>query len=267
MKARSPIVLLTDFGTKDAYAATLKGVILSAYPQALIVDLTHEIAPQNVVQAAYVLEAAYPYFPKGSVFVTVVDPGVGSQRKILAVKSPAGIFLAPDNGILSRILPRFEKYEIRAVTNADFFRKEVSRTFHGRDCFAPAAARLAKTPSDFSKTGPKLNQIHRAHFPKFKIQKGALQAEVVYIDHFGNAFTNLARPDLEAAGKLSNYRIRIHDRGEIGPIRDSYHEVKAGEPLALFGSNGILELAVNQGSAAAVLNLKEGTSIEVFQKT
>jgi len=256
-----PIVLLTDFGTKDAYAASMKGVILGICPKAILIDLTHEMGPQNVREASFVLEAAYPYFPAGTIFVCVVDPGVGSEREILGARTGAGIFLAPDNGLLTRILVREKNPEIRPVTNRRFFLKKVSSTFHGRDCFAPTAAHLAINPSLFSKLGPRISHFRKLDFPVPRVSAGKLRGEVVYFDHFGNAFTNITKEFLKENNRAL-HQVRLKGR-KLGRIRRSYFEAALGEAVAVFSSTGVLEIAVNQGSAREKLRLQEGSRVEV----
>jgi S-adenosylmethionine hydrolase len=239
----------------------MKGVILSLHPQARIIDLTHEIEPQNVRQAAFVLEAAYRFFPQGSIFVSVVDPGVGSERKIIAAKTPQGIFLAPDNGLLTSLLID-TPLEVRSVTNARFFLEKVSSTFHGRDCFSPAAARLAMDPGRFKELGPRLKEWKEI-LRNSAIQRGKrVQGEIVYFDRFGSAFSNISK-NLLPPGKVGkHWKVRLHGRS-LGSLRKSYFEVKPGAAVPVWSSNGILEVAVNQGSARKLLRLKEGMRIDV----
>lgn len=263
MPRSHPIVLLTDFGLKDAYVASMKAVIFSLFPEAKIVDLTHEVGPQNVRQAAFLLEAVYSYFPKGSIFVSVVDPGVGSERKILAAKTEKGIFLAPDNGLLTRILEKERKYELRVVTNSRFFLEKVSKTFHGRDCFAPTAARIAKEPSRFRELGPRLGRFKKLDFPSPNVTPKKIVGEIVYFDHFGNAFTNIHRKLLRACGKNVVPRVRAGGKA-LGTMRSSYFEAKTGQVVAVISSTDLVEIAVNHGSAQKKLNLKEGDPIEIF---
>lgn len=258
MKPFHPIVLLTDFSLKDIYVASIKGVILSLFPEATMVDLSHEIEPQNVRQAAFCLEASYSLFPTGSIFVCVVDPGVGSERSILAAKTKKGIFLAPDNGLLTRVLEKEKPFELRIATNRKFFRKEISHTFHGRDCFAPLAARLAMNPVLFSGLGPKVRNFHRLDSPKPKIRKGKVSGEVLFFDHFGNAFTNIP-----GTVPSSSFSVRVKGKN-LGSIRKSYFEVPQGKAVAVISSSNWLELAVNHGSAREKLKLREGTCVEVY---
>jgi len=256
-------VLLTDFGLRDSYAASIKGVILSLFPRAVIVDLSHEVEPQNLFQAAFLLEATYPYFPAGSVFVTVVDPGVGSERRILAARTPHGIFLAPDNGILAGVLAKEKQFELRVVTNRKFFLPSVSHTFHGRDCFAPVAARLAKNPSLFSRLGPPVHKFTRLHFASPHEEGGRVFGEILYFDHFGNAFANISKDSMRGIRKKGGTQVRVKGK-RIGVIRNSYYQGRKGEAIAVFSSSNLLEIAVNQGSAREKLKLREGVPVEVF---
>ncbi len=257
-----PIILLTDFGTKDTYVASMKGVILSLFPQATLVDLSHEVEPQNVTQAAFLLEWTYSYCPTGSVFISVVDPGVGSKRQILAAKTPRGIFLAPDNGLLTRILNKEKKCELRSVTNRNFFLKKVSFTFHGRDCFSPTGARLAKNPSLFSKLGPRTGDFVKLPLQNPRKEKGKIASKILFFDHFGNAFINLHRSFLGKPGRESCVVVKGK---KIGPIRRSYYEVKKGKVVAVFNSMDLLEIGINQGSAKEALKLKTGDAVEVIE--
>ena len=254
-----PIVLLTDFGIEDGYAASMKGVILSLNPGALIVDLTHEVEPQNIFQAAFLLETVCRFFPPKTIFVSVVDPGVGSRRRILAVKTRHGLFLAPDNGLLTRVLQREKSYELRAVTNQSFFMKKISHTFHGRDCFAPTAARLAARPARFSALGPRVNDFVRLSVPGPSLRGKKMEGEILFFDRFGNAFTNIHQNDL----RTSFPQVRVKGKS-LGPLRRSYYEVGKGKPIALISSSGLLEIAVNHGSAERKLKLKKGSRIEIF---
>jgi len=257
-----PIVLMTDFGTKDAYVASMKGVILRIFPSVTVIDLTHEIEPQNVKQGAFVLEAASPYFPLGSIFVSVVDPGVGSERRILAAKTRQGIFLAPDNGLLTRVLEKEKGFELRVVTHRHFFLEEISPTFHGRDCFAPTAASLAKNPSQFYKLGPRISNFKRFPFPSPRREGRRVIGEVIYFDHFGNAFTNISKGSVSAARK-GKPEVRVKGK-KIGPICQSYFEAPPREAVAVFSSTNLLEIAVSHGSAKKRLGLREGARVELF---
>lgn len=261
MSSLHPIVLLTDFGLRDNYVASIKGVILGLFPQAALVDLSHEVEPQNLFHAAFLLEATYPYFPASSVFVTVVDPGVGSKRQILAARTRHGIFLAPDNGILAGILAKEKTFELRVVTNRRFFRADVSHTFHGRDCFAPTAARLAKNPGLFRSLGPRRQHYHQLKFSLPKIGRRGISGEVIFFDRFGNAFTNIRLKDIEK--KVDRTRGCVKAGRKRLALLNAYYQVPKGKALALINSTGVLEIAVNQGSAREALKLTEGAPVEV----
>ena len=225
------IALLTDFGVEDPYAGVLKAVILSRCPCANIVDLCHGIRPQDVRQAAFALRSSAPYFPDRTLFVCVVDPGVGSSRAVLWARSRRHAFLAPDNGLLSWLGRDERLLEIRRVTNRALFLPAVSRTFHGRDVFAPVAAALAGGLAP-SRLGPRTRGLLRLRPPR----RGA----VLFLDRFGNAVTNLRPTDLKGARSLEA-------SGTSFPLRTHYGAVRRGLPLALVGSSGFIELSVREG--------------------
>ena len=262
MTRMRPIVLLTDFGTKDSYVASMKGVILSIFPEALLVDLSHEVAPQNIAQAALLLEWTYSYFPPNTLFVSVVDPGVGSERRILAAKTKKGIFLAPDNGLLSRVLKREKAIELRHVTNSKFFLPKVSFTFHGRDCFAPTGARLARNPKDFSKLGPKTKEFTPLKILEPKLRGSRIEGEILFFDHFGNAFVNIPKSLVQSHRDSASARVLVKGKS-LGRIRRSYFEVEKGKAVPVFSSVDLLEIAVNHGSARERLKLNEGDRVEI----
>ncbi len=262
----SVISLLTDFGLFDPYAGIMKGVIASICPEAQIIDLTHQVAAQDVARAAFFLASAYPYFPKETIHVAVVDPGVGSSRGIAAVKTPAGVFLAPDNGLLTLILEEQQVLAAFRVENPDIFIHPVSRTFHGRDIFAPAAARLA-CGMDMEKLGARIDAeslIRLDSLPKPELdEKGRLLGFVTAVDGFGNLVSNIRLSDIEKAFK-GKTDICIHAGGRvISGISDSYVSVAEGELLAIIGSTGCLEISVNRGDAAGHLNIGSGGKIMV----
>ena len=227
------VALLTDFGSKDPYAGVLRGVILSRCPGANVVDLCHGIEPQYVRQAAFALMSSAPYFPEGTLFVCVVDPGVGSARRILWARSRRHSFLAPDNGLLSWLGPGERLLEVRRVTARSLFLPAVSATFHGRDIFAPVAAALAGGLSP-SRLGPRARGLVRLRFPR--------RPEVLFLDGFGNAVTNLRPADLRGARGLKASGTRF-------PLRTHYGAVGRGLPLALVGSSGFIELSLREGRA------------------
>lgn len=234
---RGPIALITDFGLRDPYVAAIKGVILSIAPDACIVDVTHEVPPFSVREAAVALQAVVPFFPPGTVFVAVVDPGVGGKRKILLGRRDDRYFLAPDNGLLGFL----EGAEFREVSNRKLFLRNVSATFHGRDIFAPVAARLVKGLAP-SRVGPKLRSICRL--------PDGRPGRIVAIDHFGNLITDLPPG-----------RAFVRIRGRRVPVVPTYSAAPRGALVAVVGSRGTLEVSVVQGSARRRLRARVGDPV------
>ena len=258
------ITLLTDFGAQDEYAGVLKGAVLSVDPSAVIVDLSHGICPQAVDQAARMLAASYAFFPTGSIHVAVVDPGVGTSREIIAVRYHGHYFLAPNNGLLwPLVLESPSSAPVFQVENKTLFRHPVSRTFHGRDIFAPVAGHLSK--------GVPLDQLGRL-LPVERVKKLEVQIPeltsgseirglVVSVDRFGNLVTNIGASHL-AGLKSGKLLIDLSGR-QIEGVADSYADGKPSAPVALLGSRGCLEIAVYAGSAADLLNCGKGTPVAV----
>lgn len=259
---KSPIVLLTDFGLKDHYVGVLKGVILSIHPSAQIADLSHGVEPQNVAHGASLLEIGYSMFPKGSIFVCVVDPGVGTKRKILGVKTQHYYFLGPDNGLLSLALKHEKNVTVRSVENSKYFRTDLpSSTFHGRDIFSPTGAHLAKNPAIFSKLGPLLSSIHLLNLPKVKRSKNEIIGEILYFDHFGNAITNIHRGDAEESF-WKKAQIHANDL-LVGNLKSTYGS-DTKSLLAVINSSSQLELAIPGGSAQKEASLSVGDVIRII---
>ena len=255
------IALLTDFGLTDNYVGIMKGVILAINPEARLVDLTHEIEVQNVFQAALVLKSAYRYFAKGTIFLCVVDPGVGSLRQAIIVQAGEHFFVGPDNGIFSFVVAEQKTIRIWTITNVRYFLNPVSRTFHGRDIFAPVAAHLSKgtTPGRF---GPRQTGLVRLAWPRPKISKDGREilGQIVDIDRFGNLITNIENEKVLAwSGKM----VVIIKGRKIGRIAMSYTEGKNGELLALPGSKDLLEISVNRGSAQKALHGQRGDLVRI----
>ena len=250
------ITLMTDFGQKDGYVAAMKGVILSIAPEVQLVDITHSIAPQDVLEAAFVLASAAPYFPQDAIHLIVVDPGVGSARRALAVKTSQGIYVAPDNGVLAPSLKSEPPAAIISLTNERFWRTlDPSRTFHGRDIFAPVAAHLAGgTPIE--RMGDEVQTIEGLELPKvIEDANGTMRGKIVHVDHFGNLISNIAESALER-----NMRVQIRGE-EIGQVQQTYAHVAPGEPVALVGSHGYLEIAIRNGNAAERLGARRGSQV------
>jgi hypothetical protein len=261
MKPSGIVALITDFGFRDWYAGAMKGVILSINPDAAIVDVTHGIDPGDITGAALALRSSYRFFPGGTVHVVVVDPGVGSGRKILLSEWSRHLFLAPDNGILSCALGMGALRNVRSVERAQFWRGRVSRTFHGRDILAPVAAHLSRGVPPV-RMGPACKNPVRHVLPlPTDVGGNEVRAEVIHVDRFGNLITNLD----EGAPILKSGRgivIRIRGR-EIKGIRDSYQAVRRGALLAICGSSGYCEISVNGGDASKELGARRGTALSV----
>jgi S-adenosylmethionine hydrolase len=262
------IALLTDFGFKDSYVGVMKGVILRRAPGAPIVDLCHNVMPQDVLEAGFVLSGAYEYFPDGTVFVCVVDPGVGSKRRILCMETPRHLFLAPDNGLLSVFMAEIPNRTFYEVTNESLFLESVSDTFHGRDIFAPVAAALAMG-LDPERLGPKTERVGSLDLAlPIRTADGVLRGQVIYVDQFGNVITNLSQKALEpdVVSRRKKVVVRIGGR-EIRGLSKSYKEAGPRGLLAIMGSSGYLEISVNGGSAQAELQTNRGDEVTVsFEK-
>jgi len=218
--------------------------------------------PQDVAEAAFVLSASYRYFPPGTVFVCVVDPGVGTDRAVLCMRAAGKIFLAPDNGLLSVIEEEAGREEVRKVSEQRYWLAEPSSTFHGRDIFAPVAAHLAQGV-EIEKLGPVQRYIRKLRLPKpIRAADGSLRGEIIYIDQFGNLITNIRGSTLarEGDGPDEGVLVRVKRR-QVQGIAGAYADREPGELLALVGSSGYLEIAVNQGSAAALLGCEKGDSV------
>jgi len=258
------VALLTDFGTRDHYVGVMKGVILGRCRHAHIVDVSHGITPQDVTEAAFVLSAAYRYFPEGTLFVCVVDPGVGGERGIICMEANGQVFLAPDNGLLGVVANQSRPKAIHSVQKRRYFLPEVSSTFHGRDIFAPVAAHLCSgvEPKDL---GPPLAHVRPLSLPRpIKTAGGVLRGEVIYVDQFGNLITNVTEGALQTAFAVPREQIEVRVRGGVvRGIAGSYCDVPEGELVALIGSSGYLEVALNKGSAAAHLGCSRGETVRL----
>nr|MBC7243969.1 SAM-dependent chlorinase/fluorinase [Chloroflexota bacterium] len=255
----SIITLLSDFGTADGYAGVMHGVILSINPKAVVVDICHDIAPQDIHTAAFVLSTVYPYFPAGTVHVVIVDPGVGSERRALAVRTAHGTFVAPDNGVLSYVFARESISEVVHLTNARYWLSPLSNTFHGRDLFAPVAAHISLGVA-LSDMGPAIQDPVRFAVTEALVQNdGSIHGQVLHVDRFGNIITNVPR-ELLTTGQSW----RVHIAGyEVDSLSKTYAGAADGALLALIGSSGHLEIAVRNGNAAAMLKADRGTEVVV----
>ena len=285
----APIVLTTDFGLSDAFVGVMKGVILRINPLATIIDLTHDIRPQNLQQGAFVLGVNYPYFPPGSIPGAGVDPGVGTNRRAIVLETPGAVFVAPDNGLLSEVIKRnlptgknieqpqdgspgvvdlpdsLKAYEL---TEGSYRLEPVSSTFHGRDVFAPAAAHISMGVAP-AEMGPRIDKLVYHPLPEPTRTGDVLAGEVIYVDRYGNLITNISRSDFSIA-EGSSAKASVEIAGcQIHGLSRTFHDEQAGvvsspavPPLvALFGSSGYLEVAVPDGNAAQSLSAGTGTIV------
>jgi len=252
------ITLTTDFSIHDPYVAAMKGVILNHCPDVTIVDISHSIQPQNVDEAAFILNGVYRYFPKGAIHVVVVDPGVGSDRAVLAVDTSDYLFLAPDNGVLKYIFNDSPKARVFRVINRELFLKNVSNTFHGRDVFAPVSAHLA-SGHPIESVGESCSDYIQGEIKNSTVEENSISGEIIYIDGFGNGITNINQEQITGR---KNIRIRIGDRA-IQMLVSSYSEGAIGEILVIIGSFGTLEIAVREGNAQKMLNFQSGDLVQV----
>ncbi len=259
------LTLTTDFGTRDAYVASMKGVVLSLAPTLQLIDISHQIAPQDIMEAAFVLKDAFPFYPRGTVHLAVIDPGVGTERPPVALEKDGHYFVGPDNGLFPLILNTCEGMEpdhAVVLDNPAFWRTPTpSPTFHGRDVFAPVAAHLAMgTPlSEFGTSVSHLKQLRWA-LPIADTQ--GIQGWIVHIDRFGNCITNIAHSLYTRHAKGRTHKSYVGSAIVQG-LHPTYATVSHGEPLVLFGSNGYLEVAVNNGNAATLLSIRKGDPINI----
>ena len=258
------VSLLTDFGTADYFVGAMKGALLSVNPRAQVVDITHEIPPQDIEAGAFTLLAAFEAFPAGTVHVAVVDPGVGSARRAVVVEGGGHLFVGPDNGVFGHVYERVGQFRIFHITNEKYFRARVSETFHGRDVFAPVAGALSGgvRAEEF---GPEVADFVRLPLARPRRDaEGALVASVIHVDRFGNCVTNITRQDLTEDDIRRGARLVVGER-EIRSFRRFFAEEggRAGEPFAVWGSAGLLELAVFRDSAARVLGASRGQRVTV----
>lgn len=259
---RPSIALLSDFGTRDHYAGTMKGVILGICPEVTLIDITHEITAHDVLEGALQLAASYKYFPAGTVFLAVVDPGVGSQRRGIAAEAGDYKFVAPDNGVLTVVLRENPPRRVVELSERRYARPTVTRTFEGRDRFAPAAAWLAKG-TQLAALGRTVADYVRLELPALETTPAEIRGVVVHVDRFGNLVTNIDRRSFESFGKAPG-PIRIAASGRpVERLVSTYAEIGAGEVCALFGSSDHLELAANAASAADLLGLTRGAPVEI----
>lgn len=252
------ITLITDFGWEDAYVAAMKGVILGLAPDVTLVDVSHQVPPQDILHASLLLEGILPYYPPQTIHLLVVDPGVGTQRRPIAIRTEQALFVGPDNGVLTPALDLPGEKVVVHLTESHFFRHPVSQTFHGRDIFAPVAAYLARGVP-LETMGPAIRDPVRLPLPApARAGEGIWLAEVIHVDRFGNCVTNLRATDLE--GPSEEWTFEVAGRLLRG-LKPTYAAVPEGALLALVGSTGRVEIAQRNGHAARSLGLSRGVRV------
>ncbi len=257
------IALLSDFGLEDSFVASMKAVIYSINPIAKIVDITHAVSPQNIKEAAFHLQVCYKYFPKGTIFVCVVDPGVGSNREPILLITDEYLFLAPNNGLLSPIIQNSSKFVCFNLSE-NFKSKDISNTFHGRDIFATAAANLSLDENKYNSSKP-IDSSELVVFPKPFLKQnegGCIKTEIRHIDHFGNLITSITLKEINKF-QISSVTINFKNKKYKCFFSKCYSDAKEGELIAYIGSSGFLEIAVRNGSATKKINCKANEIIEV----
>lgn len=275
------IALLTDFGITDVYVGVMKGVMREICPQADFIDITHAIQPQNIRQGAFALFNAYRYFPAGTIFLVVVDPGVGSERRPVAVRAGGYAFVAPDNGVLAYVLAEAGAYQAVALDNPAYHLPHVSSTFHGRDIFAPAAAHLA-SGVELAAAGTPLPKLNDVPAPQLTVLEDSVIGEVLHIDRFGNVITSIGalhwvdNDKLRLAARFGSparavefralgVEVLLNEQTFTGVAR-TYSEAQPGEALVIVDSSGFLEVAINQGNCAARLGTVIGDPVLLKHK-
>lgn len=256
------ITLLTDFGIQDAYTGIMKGVIAGIAHRVNVVDICHSISPQDVFGAAYLLSTSYKYFPRGTIHVAVVDPGVGSNRNVVCAVTKDYLFLAPDNGLLSLVVREERPKTVVRVTNEKYFLPSPSSTFHGRDVFAPVAAHLSLGVRP-QQLGAATKHITMLDLPRPSMKKaGQIAGQVIYIDRFGNLITNITRQHTEVKAAGNPMKTVIGKKKIVG-LSAAYADVRVGSPLVLWGSAGFLEISVNQGDARKYFQARRGSAATI----
>lgn len=265
MKRSGIVTLITDFGLRDHYVAMIKGVILSINPDAKLVDITHSIRAGSILHAAGLIRETFPYFPKGTVHVAVVDPGVGSERRVIGIEASGHLFVGPDNGIFWPVIEGYKAPRIVHLTRGSYFLEHITYTFHGREVFAPVAAHLSKG-SNLRLMGSPIKDPVKLDSPLPRKIGEILYGQIMRIDNFGNLITNIYRKELEVFLESAKPVVTIGNL-EIKELNHIYAEADKGEPLALINSSDLLEVAVNLGRASEYIGLHSeeiiGASVKV----
>lgn len=273
MTADAPIITITtDFGTEDAYVPAMKGTMLSIAPATRLVDVTQEISPQDVMESAFVLQSAQPFFPDGTIHLVVVDPGVGTERRAVALRKDNHWYVGPDNGLFPLVFDGAVPDTAVELDDPDAWRTpSPSNTFHGRDIFAPAAAHLAAGRA-LEDIGSPIDDLTPLQWASPTTSDEGVQGRVIHVDHFGNCVTNIRRSTLARALDLDNENPPVDAfppvKGYVGSsvlenLHTTYGAVSEGDPLLLFGSTGFLEVGVNGGNAAELFNIRKGDSVKL----
>jgi len=261
------VALLTDFGHRDPFVGTMKGVMLGINPELQLIDISHEITPQRIREAAVILSLAFPYFPAHSIFVVVVDPGVGGTRRPIVVQTAEHLFVAPDNGVLGPVLERAEVRRVIHATKPEYFRRPVSRTFHGRDVFAPLAAWLSYGVQA-CQMGAEIDDYLRLELPQPHVRAGGeLEGEVIYQDRFGNLITNIAEAWVAELWGPPPWRgIQAYVEGSVIRGLDSHYAQRSSQELGMvINSWGLFEIFANGGNAAQATGAVEGSGVRMFR--
>lgn len=256
----SVITLTTDFGVQDHYVGVMKAVLLSIVPDARLIDISHEIPPQDIMAGAWVVRNSAMLFPPESVHLVVVDPGVGTDRKPVAMRIEDQFFVGPDNGIFSLIADQYD-HEAIFLNNSSFWRPNPSKTFHGRDIFAPVAAHLASGVT-LEKFGDPLDKLATYRWAVPISDKDGIQGWIVHIDRFGNLISNIPEKVIRGAGQHSKLKIYVGNT-ILNEIVETFGDVADGEPAAYIGSSGVLEIAINKGDAREMLGVEKGAQISI----
>jgi S-adenosylmethionine hydrolase len=274
------IAQITDFGSRDAYAGIMKGVIAQIAPGVPVIDITHAIPSGDVYRAAFELWRSAPYFPEGTIFLVVVDPGVGTERRAIAFELESRSYVGPDNGCFTFLLQSAQPEQAVELTEISYRLESISRTFHGRDIFAPAAAHLARGVA-LDEFGPPIEDIYSLPLPLLEEDsKNNVKGEILHTDHFGNLITSIGILQFQGEGILlqpwlptcpstslpsTDIQLLLPDQRAL-PLRQTFSDVLEGEALAYIGSTGLLEIAINQGNASKVLGLEPGQEISIGLK-
>lgn len=263
LRRRPIITLLTDFGQKDAYVSSMKGVILGISPEAVVIDISHEVRRHDVRHGAFLLYQAAPYFPDGTIHVVVVDPGVGTARRRVIVEGRRCLFVGPDNGVLSLAVEEEGFFRIVEIKEKEFMLPNPSSTFEGRDVFAPVSAHLA-LGVEIDEFGPEISSLTSTSFSRPMIGEDSILGEVLHVDRFGNIVTNIRGSQFKAfQGVRGLFKVKIGGTAVVLRLSRTYGDVPTGTPIMVIGSSKFLEISVNRGSASELFKANVGSRIEI----